>query len=132
MLTLALRDRTHLIETLARLLCVRLSESAGHINAPDSVRPSCCRFRGVSRKKLKWEAKVMVQRKWAYRELFATEEAAGRACSLDQCACFLSRPLHILPAQPPPAWYFAPGRENCRKAPAQTEPYRLTKCDVVH
>mmetsp|Transcript_5700 Transcript_5700/g.16280 ORF Transcript_5700/g.16280 Transcript_5700/m.16280 type:complete len:1043 (+) Transcript_5700:218-3346(+) len=37
------------------------------------------RFRGVSRKKLKWEAKVMVQRKWAYRELFSTEEAAARA-----------------------------------------------------
>jgi hypothetical protein len=31
----------------------------------------------VSRKKNKWEAKVMVQRKWAYRELFSTEEEAG-------------------------------------------------------
>jgi hypothetical protein len=29
-----------------------------------------CRFRGVSKKKGKWEAKVMVNRRWAYRELF--------------------------------------------------------------
>lgn len=36
------------------------------------------KFRGVSRKKNKWEAKVMVQRKWAYRELFSTEEEAAR------------------------------------------------------
>lgn len=28
------------------------------------------RFRGVSKKKGKWEAKVMVNRRWAYRELF--------------------------------------------------------------
>lgn len=39
----------------------------------------CCRFRGVSRKKGKWEAKVMVNRKWAYRELFDSEEAAAHA-----------------------------------------------------
>ncbi len=31
----------------------------------------------MSRKKGKWEAKVMVSRKWAYRELFNSEEAAG-------------------------------------------------------
>ena len=48
--------------------------------------PSCrtycwvaCRFRGVSKKKGKWEAKVMVNRKWAYRELFDSEEEAARA-----------------------------------------------------
>jgi hypothetical protein len=39
----------------------------------------CCRFRGVSKKKGKWEAKVMVNRKWAYRELFDSEEEAARA-----------------------------------------------------
>ncbi len=38
-----------------------------------------CRFRGVSKKKGKWEAKVMVNRKWAYRELFDSEEEAARA-----------------------------------------------------
>lgn len=27
----------------------------------------CCRFRGVSKKKGRWEAKVMLNRKWAYR-----------------------------------------------------------------
>lgn len=38
--------------------------------------PSAChssrapRYRGVSKKKGKWEAKVMVNRRWAYRELF--------------------------------------------------------------
>lgn len=37
------------------------------------------KFRGVSKKKGKWEAKVMVNRKWAYRELFDSEEAAARA-----------------------------------------------------
>lgn len=37
------------------------------------------RFRGVSKKKGKWEAKVMVNRKWAYRELFDSEEDAARA-----------------------------------------------------
>lgn len=37
------------------------------------------RFRGVSKKKGKWEAKVMVNRKWAYRELFDSEEEAARA-----------------------------------------------------
>lgn len=31
----------------------------------------------MSRKKGRWEAKVMVNRKWAYRELFNSEEAAG-------------------------------------------------------
>jgi hypothetical protein len=41
------------------------------------VRALICRFRGVSRKKGRWEAKVMVNRKWAYRELFNSEEAAG-------------------------------------------------------
>lgn len=41
------------------------------------VRAPICRFRGVSRKKGRWEAKVMVNRKWAYRELFNSEEAAG-------------------------------------------------------
>lgn len=30
------------------------------------------RYRGVSRKKNKWEAKVMVNRQWKYRELFPT------------------------------------------------------------
>ncbi|KAL0041660.1 hypothetical protein WJX79_011108 [Trebouxia sp. C0005] len=37
------------------------------------------KFRGVSKKKGKWEAKVMVNRKWAYRELFDSEEEAARA-----------------------------------------------------
>lgn len=37
------------------------------------------RYRGVSKKKGKWEAKVMVNRRWAYRELFDSEEAAARA-----------------------------------------------------
>jgi hypothetical protein len=37
------------------------------------------KFRGVSKKKGKWEAKVMVNRRWAYRELFDSEEAAARA-----------------------------------------------------
>ncbi|KDD72107.1 hypothetical protein H632_c3857p0, partial [Helicosporidium sp. ATCC 50920] len=37
------------------------------------------RFRGVSRKKGRWEAKVMVNRRWAYRELFDSEEEAARA-----------------------------------------------------
>ncbi|KAK9909362.1 hypothetical protein WJX75_001049 [Coccomyxa subellipsoidea] len=36
-------------------------------------------YRGVSKKKGKWEAKVMVNRKWAYRELFDSEEEAARA-----------------------------------------------------
>lgn len=40
---------------------------------------ACHRFRGVSKKKGKWEAKVMVNRKWAYRELFDSEEEAARA-----------------------------------------------------
>ena len=41
----------------------------------------CCpyRYKGVSKKKGRWEAKVMVNRKWAYRELFDSEEAAARA-----------------------------------------------------
>ncbi len=33
----------------------------------------------MSKKKGKWEAKVMVNRKWAYRELFDSEEEAARA-----------------------------------------------------
>ena len=37
------------------------------------------RYRGVSRKKGKWEAKVMVNRRWAYRELFDTEDGAAHA-----------------------------------------------------
>lgn len=37
------------------------------------------RYRGVSKKKGKWEAKVMVNRRWAYRELFDSEEEAARA-----------------------------------------------------
>lgn len=37
------------------------------------------RFRGVSKKKGKWEAKVMVNRKWAYRELFDSEVEAAHA-----------------------------------------------------
>eukprot|EP00873_Tetraselmis_striata_P014322 jgi/Tetstr1/434586/TSEL_023677.t1 len=36
-------------------------------------------YRGVSRKKDKWEAKVMLHRKWAYRELFDDELDAARA-----------------------------------------------------
>ncbi|KAF6254448.1 hypothetical protein COO60DRAFT_1751228 [Scenedesmus sp. NREL 46B-D3] len=36
-------------------------------------------FRGVSKKKGRWEAKVMLNRKWAYRELFDTEQEAARA-----------------------------------------------------
>eukprot|EP00884_Botryococcus_braunii_P012054 jgi/Botrbrau1/2084/Bobra.0047s0045.1 len=36
-------------------------------------------FRGVSRKKHKWEAKVMVNRRWVYRELFSDERAAAHA-----------------------------------------------------
>lgn len=38
-----------------------------------------CRYRGVSKKKGRWEAKVMVNRKWAYRELFDSEREAARA-----------------------------------------------------
>ncbi|KAK9830953.1 hypothetical protein WJX81_001976 [Elliptochloris bilobata] len=37
------------------------------------------RYRGVSKKKGRWEAKVMVNRKWAYRELFDSEREAARA-----------------------------------------------------
>lgn len=37
------------------------------------------KYRGVSKKKGKWEAKVMVNRRWAYRELFDSEEAAAVA-----------------------------------------------------
>ena len=37
------------------------------------------RFRGVSKKKNKWEAKLMRARKWAFRELFDSEEEAARA-----------------------------------------------------
>ncbi|KAL4448899.1 hypothetical protein ABPG77_007616 [Micractinium sp. CCAP 211/92] len=37
------------------------------------------KYRGVSKKKGKWEAKVMVNRRWAYRELFDSEEEAARA-----------------------------------------------------
>eukprot|EP00803_Ostreobium_quekettii_P008485 evm.model.scf_346.5 EVM.evm.TU.scf_346.5 scf_346:61221-74038(-) len=37
------------------------------------------KFRGVSKKKGRWEAKVMVNRKWAYRELFDTEMEAAQA-----------------------------------------------------
>jgi hypothetical protein len=37
------------------------------------------RYRGVSKKKGRWEAKVMVNRKWAYRELFNSEEEAAVA-----------------------------------------------------
>lgn len=37
------------------------------------------KYRGVSKKKGKWEAKVMVNRRWAYRELFDSEDAAARA-----------------------------------------------------
>ena len=33
----------------------------------------------MSRKKGKWEAKVMVDRKWAYRELFDSESEAAHA-----------------------------------------------------
>jgi hypothetical protein len=33
----------------------------------------------VSKKKGRWEAKVMVNRKWAYRELFDSEREAARA-----------------------------------------------------
>ncbi len=80
-----------------------------------TVRPLHRRYRGVSRKKLKWEAKVMVQRKWAYRGLFATEEAAGRVYSPDPCACFLSRRHHVLPAQPLPDCNIAPGRNIAAK-----------------
>ena len=46
---------------------------------PRSRYKCVCRFRGVSKKKGKWEAKVMVNRKWAYRELFDSEEEAARA-----------------------------------------------------
>ncbi|KAK9829864.1 hypothetical protein WJX72_008334 [[Myrmecia] bisecta] len=37
------------------------------------------RYRGVSKRKGKWEASVMVNRKWAYRELFDSEEQAALA-----------------------------------------------------
>lgn len=37
------------------------------------------RFRGVSKKKAKWEARVMVGRRWAFRALFDCEESAARA-----------------------------------------------------
>jgi len=46
--------------------------------------PCCCspallpRYRGVSKKKGKWEAKVMVNRRWAYRELFDRWGGQGR------------------------------------------------------
>ena len=33
----------------------------------------------MSKKKGRWEAKVMVNRKWAYRELFDCEREAARA-----------------------------------------------------
>jgi hypothetical protein len=36
-------------------------------------------YRGVSRKKGRWEAKVLLNRKWAYREQFDAEEEAARA-----------------------------------------------------
>eukprot|EP00775_Hariotina_reticulata_P004771 gene4771-5021_t len=37
------------------------------------------KYRGVSKKKGRWEAKVMLNRKWAYREMFDTEVDAARA-----------------------------------------------------
>lgn len=39
-----------------------------------------CRYRGVSKKKGKWEAKVMVNRRWAYRELFDRCGASSAHC----------------------------------------------------
>lgn len=36
-------------------------------------------YRGVSRRKGRWEAKVLLNRKWAYREQFDAEEDAARA-----------------------------------------------------
>ncbi len=45
------------------------------MNPGDTLR----RYRGVSKKKGRWEAKVMVNRKWAYRELFDSEREAARA-----------------------------------------------------
>ena len=66
-----------------------LAGRCGLLIAPQDFKlPLCCclsmhehtyRFRGVSKKKGKWEAKVMVNRKWAYRELFDSEEEAARA-----------------------------------------------------
>lgn len=38
-----------------------------------------CSYRGVSKKKGKWEAKVMVNRKWVYRQLFENEKEAALA-----------------------------------------------------
>jgi len=70
----------------------RLTQGAANLQDLDSVsredvqrslgvKPmdKSSRFRGVSRKKGKWEAKVMLNRKWAYRELFDSEEDAARA-----------------------------------------------------
>lgn len=38
-----------------------------------------CRYRGVSKKKGKWEAKVMVNRKWKFRAIFLNEIEAALA-----------------------------------------------------
>lgn len=38
-----------------------------------------CRYRGVSRKKGRWEAKVMVDRRWAFRDLYDSETEAAQA-----------------------------------------------------
>ena len=37
------------------------------------------RYRGVSRKKGRWEAKVMVDRRWAFRDLYDSETEAAQA-----------------------------------------------------
>ena len=61
------------VQTRAGLL------AAGVLGWVLTLRWRRARYRGVSKKKGKWEAKVMVNRKWAYRELFDSEEEAARA-----------------------------------------------------
>ena len=67
------------VQSYAASLVSGCSPQQGLCSVPKPV--PCCpyRYKGVSKKKGRWEAKVMVNRKWAYRELFDSEEAAARA-----------------------------------------------------
>ncbi len=56
-----------------------------------------CRYRGVSKKKGKWEAKVMVNRRWAYRELFDRCDAGGGLAACRLLGAFGS--VFLLPAR---------------------------------
>ncbi len=69
-----------LMESLRIELCSQLIQLLQGL-CPACNPVPCCpyRYKGVSKKKGRWEAKVMVNRKWAYRELFDSEEAAARA-----------------------------------------------------